>query len=149
MNGSPRDATLFVDRNTGGRNFRNLVTAAGIYVELHDDHFPQGTKDHEWLHAVGERGWIVVTGDERTASSPIFLQELSRSAVHVFILRGLNSVTSEEKAKCLIQAFPKITALAAAGKPPDLHIFRRDGTLLPYDFRKRVSQFRQWGRIRD
>jgi len=32
-------------------------------VETHDDHFPQGALDREWLPEVGERGWVPITKD--------------------------------------------------------------------------------------
>lgn len=32
---------------------------------MHDDHFPPGAKDEDWLAQVGERGWIVLTKDRR------------------------------------------------------------------------------------
>jgi len=39
------------------------LRAAGLHVEVHDDHFRQDALDPEWLTAVGEKNWIVVTRD--------------------------------------------------------------------------------------
>ena len=43
----------------------SVLRAAGLYVEVHDDHFAQDAPDSEWLAAVGRNNWIVITRDER------------------------------------------------------------------------------------
>jgi hypothetical protein len=42
-----------------------ILRAAGLKIEVHDDHFRQDAVDPEWLTTVGEKNWIVVTRDER------------------------------------------------------------------------------------
>jgi len=36
-----------------------------LSVIAHDDLFPQDTDDEVWLRHAGERGWIVLTKDEK------------------------------------------------------------------------------------
>ena len=79
----PESLTLFIDRNSGGRIFRDLLTAKGLRVVLHDDEFPQAAADEDWLPAVAQKGWIIITGDNATTKSPLFLQQLNDSQAHV------------------------------------------------------------------
>ena len=39
------------------------LRAAGAQVEIHDDNFPQGALDVEWLPEVGRRGWVLLPKD--------------------------------------------------------------------------------------
>ncbi len=58
-----------------------VLRAAGLYVEVHDDHFRQDALDPEWLTAVGEKNWIVVTRDERIRYNVAEKQALRRAKV--------------------------------------------------------------------
>jgi hypothetical protein len=60
----PPEPTFFVDRDLG-RRFPEALRAAGLRIEIHDEHFQGATKppDHEWLQLVAERGWIAVSHD--------------------------------------------------------------------------------------
>lgn len=119
MNASqPESLTLFIDRNSGGRIFRDLLTAQGLQVVLHDDEFPQAAADEDWLAAVGQKGWVIITGDNATTKSPLFLQRLAGSQAHVFILLGLNGKSAEGKAHCILEHYPRICTLVAGNEPP-------------------------------
>ena len=56
--------TFFTDRDLG-HQFPELLSRAGIVVERHDDHFGPNTPDVTWLREVGQRGWFVLTHDQR------------------------------------------------------------------------------------
>lgn len=128
MNGSPPDSlTLFIDRNSGGRIFRDLLTAQGLNVVLHDEEFAQKTADEDWLMSVGEQGWVVITGDNATTSSPLFLQRLARSKTFVFVLHGLNGASREGKADCIAKAFHTIKRLVEANQPPAVWRIGKEG----------------------
>ncbi len=59
MSGSPPESlTLFIDRNSGGRIFRDLLIAQGLNIGLHDEEFAQKTADEDWLISVGEQGGL-------------------------------------------------------------------------------------------
>jgi hypothetical protein len=42
-----------------------------MHVEVHDDHFAPDAPDAVWLRVVGERGWVVLTKDERIRRRPL------------------------------------------------------------------------------
>jgi hypothetical protein len=110
--------TIFIDRNSGGKAFRNAITARGIHVVLHDDIFDRNEKDHIWLPAVAARGYIMVTGDRRTTHNLLFLRNLAASTAYVFILLELNGATGPKRADCIIQAYPLIQDLVKKTRSP-------------------------------
>jgi hypothetical protein len=61
--------TFFTDRNLGHK-FPDILRAAGLNVEEHDDHFGPTTPDVEWIAAVASRNWIAVSRDERIRYKP-------------------------------------------------------------------------------
>lgn len=138
--------TVFIDRNSGGRTFRELIEAAGISVVLHDEQFPGKTQDHEWLQKVGDSGWLLVSGDDQTTRSPLFLAQLSASRAHVYIMHGLNGATRETKALRIAEAYPKMCKLAKDNKPPALWRIGRDGIARRFDFRRTLEVMLRRGR---
>ena len=58
----------------------------GLAVEIHDEHFPRDEDDSVWLSAVGERGWVVLTKDQRLRYRPLEIAALRSSGARVFIL---------------------------------------------------------------
>lgn len=143
MADSPHEV-LFIDRNSGGRIFRDLITAEGIEVVLHDERFPDPrTPDREWLAAVGREGWTMITGDINVRRSPLFLADLERSAARVFILCGLNGKSREEKAACIISEYPKIMRIVEDNNGPLLWKINSDGSSRQVDFRAHLQKMRK------
>lgn len=138
--------TVFIDRNSGGRSFKALIEAADVPVVLHDERFPETTEDHAWLAALGRSGWLLVSGDNDTTSTPLFLQQLEVSRAHVFILLGLNGASREAKARCIVDAYPKMCELAAGAEPPVIWRIGRDGVARRFDFRRTLDAMRKRGR---
>jgi PIN like domain len=63
-----------------------VLRAADLHVEVHDDHFRQDALDPEWLTAVGQKNWIVVTRDERIRYRVAEKQAIRRANVRAFVL---------------------------------------------------------------
>lgn len=144
MTSSPPDSrTLFIDRNSGGRTFRDYLTAEGLTVVLHDEEFLNTAADEDWLPVVGKKGWIVVTGDDDTTRSPLFLAQLESSQAFVFVLLGLNGATRAEKARCILDAHVTMIRLIAQTQPPALWRIGRDGAARKFDFGPVLSRMRQ------
>lgn len=56
---------LFVDRALGAEDVPTALREAGATVEVMDDHFPDVSDDSEWIVAVTQRGWVILTKDKR------------------------------------------------------------------------------------
>jgi PIN like domain len=143
----PDSPTLFIDRNAGGRIFRDLLAAKGLNVVLHDDEFPQAAADEDWLAVVGQKGWVIVTGDKATTKSPLFLQQLAESQANVFVLLGLNGETAAGKADCILENYPRIVSLVKDHKPPALWRIGKQGTVHAVDFHTVLQRMRRSGRL--
>jgi hypothetical protein len=143
MSDSPPKPVLFIDRNSGGRTFRAQIEEHGIAVKLHDEHFSATTDDEEWLKDVGQRGWIMITGDARVTRSPLFLLRLKQTKARVFILKGLNGATPEGKAQCVIAHYDRIVRTCQTEDAPSLWKINKDGALKKIDFRKHLDRMKR------
>jgi hypothetical protein len=45
-------------------------------VEVHDDHFARDEEDRVWLQSVGEKGWVVLTKDQKLRYRPLEINAL-------------------------------------------------------------------------
>lgn len=111
---------LFVDRNSGGRTFREILVGAGVDVVLHDEMFPPDTQDEDWVNKVGESGRVAITGDIALTKNLLFLRRLKRSKAQVFILCALNGKSAQGKADCILASLAKIAEVVQNDKGPSL-----------------------------
>ena len=86
------------------------LRAAGFDIRVHDDLFPQGTQDVEWLREVGAQRWVVITRDDR-----IRYNQLEREAVLAAKLRFFSitssSLTGDEAGELILSATTRISRL--------------------------------------
>jgi uncharacterized protein with PIN domain len=91
----PKELIFFLDRQLGRYKMAAVLRAAGLHVEIHDDHFRQDALDPEWLTAVSERNWIVVTRDERIRYRVAEKQAIRRAKVRAFVLVAQGDLRAE------------------------------------------------------
>jgi hypothetical protein len=96
-----------------GRAIGRRLAQEGLRVELHDDHFSQGTPDAEWLPVVGRRGWIVLTKDTRIRYRPNEKQALLAAGVRAFAFTS-GSLSGAEMSEAIVKALPGMQKLLAA-----------------------------------
>src|SRR5437870_8190324 len=96
---TPRDPSLvfFIDRSLGQKVIAEKLRQSGVKVEIHDDHFPQDAPDEHWIADVGEKGWVVLTKDDRIRYRPAALEAYRRHDVRVFIF-GSGEMKAQEMA---------------------------------------------------
>ena len=104
-----------------------ILRAAALNVEVHDDHFPQDALDPEWLAAVGERNWIVVTRDERIRYRVAEKQAIRRAKVRAFVLAAQGNLRAEMLAEIFLKALPRARVIVAKHRPPFIAKIWRDG----------------------
>lgn len=93
---------------------------------------------------LGASGWLLVTGDDDTTRTPLFLHQLASSRAHVFMLRGLNGASREDKARCVVEAYPRMCELAASYEPPTFWRFgQQDGVARLFNFRATLAKMTQ------
>lgn len=77
---------------------------------MHDDHFARDEEDRSWLRAVGKRGWVVLTKDQRLRYRPLEIAALRTSGARVFVLTAGN-LRGAEIAAAFLAALPAIRRL--------------------------------------
>lgn len=103
----PEPFTFFVDRSLGRRVLVTRLRAAGLTVEAHDDHFAANTTDAEWLAAVGQRKWVVLSKDKAIRRNALERQALLEASVACFML-GRGELSAEQMASAFITALPRM-----------------------------------------
>lgn len=106
-----------------------ILRAAGLNIEVHDDHFPQNATDAEWLTMAGRNEWIVITRDERIRYRAAEQQAIRRAKVRAFVLVVRGDLRVEELAQIFLKALPKIRVMAVNQKPPFIAKVWRDGKI--------------------
>jgi len=96
-----------------GRALGRRLAEEGVSVELHNDHFSQGTPDAEWLPVVGQRGWVVLTKDTRIRYRPHEKQALLAAGVRAFAFTS-GSLSGAEMSEAIVRALPRMQKLLAA-----------------------------------
>lgn len=125
----PPDAVvLFLDESIGSLKVAAALRVLGARVELHGDHFPQGTPDEEWLSAVGQKGWAVLTRDQRIRFRKIEQQALADAGVRAFVFTGGNA-TGDDTAAAVAKTFAKIANIIGSERPPFIYAITRSGAV--------------------
>ncbi len=86
--GSPLDPVFFVDADLDDYIFLDILRAANIRCERHDDHFEKGTDDLDWMVKAGESGWIVLSHNKRIRRTSSQTDQLMRYGLRAFMLVG-------------------------------------------------------------
>lgn len=105
----------FTDRDLGNR-FPDTLAAAGLRVERHRDHFSPDCPDDEWLAAIGSKGWVAVTHNQRIRYKPNELAAVIRHRVRLLVMIG--KAPFAELARNFVVTEPKIAAFLATQSPP-------------------------------
>ena len=85
----PPEPVFFVDRNLG-KQFPEILRAAGVGVEIHDEHFPEDQKppDDVWLRLTAERGWIALSQDARIRYTSRSKDTIAETGARLIIVKG-------------------------------------------------------------
>lgn len=105
----------FTDRDLG-RRFPEILRAAGLTVERHDDHFDPQTSDVEWLEEIGNREWIAVSHDKRIRYKPNERDTVVRCGVGLLLVVG--DAPCPALADNFVETLPKIERFLESHPPP-------------------------------
>ncbi len=124
----PDGSVFFIDRSLGIEPLRGELVKVGLTVEIHDDHFARDEEDSVWLRVVGERGWIVLTKDQRLRYRPLEIAALRASNARVFVLTAGNLRGSEIAAVFLL-AMPGVCRILNSRPGPFVARISRSGSI--------------------
>jgi len=95
---------------------------------VHEDHFAPDCPDAEWMRVAAEKGWLILTKDQRVRRRPIELLAIRLSRAAAFILTA-GDLNGPEQAAIFIRAAPRIERLAASHARPLIATISRAGTV--------------------
>ena len=109
--------TFFIDRALGRRAVADALRKADAKVEVHDDHFPVGALDIEWLPIVGKRGWLILTKDDAIGRRLLEQMAVASSGARVFVLASGN-LTGPAMADIFVMALARMQKFAQGNSQP-------------------------------
>jgi predicted nuclease of predicted toxin-antitoxin system len=107
MNSKNEEIVFFIDECLGGKLLSEIFIEAGEKVELHRDHFEQGTKDEVWLSLVAANNWVILTADQHIRTNNLERQAVEESGARLFVLVSGN-LTGEQQARIFENALSRI-----------------------------------------
>ena len=120
--------TVFFDR-TCGRSIPQALKLLGLDVEGHGEHFAHDTPDDVWLREVGERGWIVITNDQRIRTRQNERQALIDYAAGCFAF-GQGNRKKWDTVRILARVWDGILEIAATESRPFIYVIHGDARLV-------------------
>jgi hypothetical protein len=113
----PSDHTYFLDQCLGRKTVAEALRHYGLHVQVHTDHFPDGTKDEVWLREVGRRRWIVFTKDDQIRWRQPEMEALLTAHVRAFVLTS-GELQGPQMAEAFVKAMPRIERILVRIKEP-------------------------------
>ena len=114
----PPDGTVFfIDRSLGVEPIKTKLVESALIVEVHDDHFARDEEDRVWLKTAGERGWVILTKDQRLRYRPLEIAALRASNARVFVLTAGN-LRGSQIAAVFLEALPRIYRVLNSRRGP-------------------------------
>ena len=105
----------FADRDLGKR-FPQVLAAAGLNIQRHDNLFAPTGHDEEWLEYVGKNRLIAITRDQRIRYSPNELAAVVRHGVSLLVVVG--KAPLPELAENFVNTRTRIERFLGKQKPP-------------------------------
>jgi hypothetical protein len=112
---SGRPEVFFTDRDLG-KQFPEILRAAGLTVHRHGDHFEAETPDEVWLAAIGAQGWIAVTHDRQIRYKPNERDAVMRHGVALLVVVG--AAPLPELADNFVVTLPRVRRFLLRNRPP-------------------------------
>lgn len=122
----PERLVFFVDRSLGRKIIPGALREAGEEVRVHDEHFPQDTRDEVWLGDAGKRGWVVLTKDKHIRYRAVEIHALRAAKVRAFVLTARGDLSGAEVGQIFAKALLAMKKLCVTTSPPFIALVSRD-----------------------
>ena len=105
----------FTDRDLG-KQFPQILSAAGLQVQRHADHFAHNAPDEEWLATVGAKGWIALTHNSRIRYTANEREAVIAHGVRLLVIVG--HAPYHALAKSFVATRERVEAFLTRHEPP-------------------------------
>ena len=96
----------------------------------HRDKFAPDAPDDEWLAAAADRGWLVITREQRIRYKANEQAAMARARLHLFVLTQ-GGLSAAETASIVVGAYPAIVRRAREVPAPAYSSVARSGAVTP------------------
>lgn len=120
--------TLFIDR-CAWSGVLGAVQLAGIPFVAHHQIFAPDAPDDVWLAGVAEKGWLVVTRDQRIRYKINEQRAAIQAQLHLFVFTQ-GGLPAAETAAILVRAYPAVCRCAGSRPPPAFWSLQRSGEVV-------------------
>ncbi len=130
--GARRDAarlaalTFFLDYQIGRHVVADALRAAGARVEVHIDHFAQNAPDTDWIPAIAQHEWVLITKDQNIRRNLLERAAYEEAQLRGFVVTG-KDMNGSELASLLVRCLPGMVRRAAGRPGPLLFAISRGG----------------------
>jgi predicted nuclease of predicted toxin-antitoxin system len=131
--------TFFLDRALGNHYVAQALVKAGATVEICDHHFPADCPDVVWLPEVSQRGWIILTKDDKIGRNPLEQIAIAQSDAKVFIL-AVGNLTGKEMGQIFALALPRMQKLTQSHRSPFIARVYEGGVVRMWQDQKRLTK---------
>ncbi|MGV0028407.1 PIN-like domain-containing protein [Phormidesmis priestleyi] len=107
-------------------------------VEIFEPHFLPDVPDTMWLPEVSQRGWFVLTKDDKIGRNSWEQIAIAQSQARVFIL-AIGNLPGREMGKIFAEALPKMQRIAQSHRSPFIAKVYEDGKVRMWQDRKRLN----------
>lgn len=110
-------STFFIDISLGKKEVAEVLRNAGANVEIHAEHFALDEEDAVWLSEVAQRGWIILTKDQKIAYRTLEQVAIAQANGRVFALSS-GDISGAAMAAAFKKALSKIERFAKGHPSP-------------------------------
>jgi len=129
MTSDSQSTIFFIDRCLGKHPILEKLRATGIQIEAHDDHFPRGATDEQWIPQVGKKGWVVLTKDKRISYNTMERQAVARAGIRMFTLAS-TKLSGEDTAIAFSKALQTMLNFLRKHPAPFIAKVYKDGKVM-------------------
>lgn len=122
--------TLFIDRCAWSKKLGEALDLAKIPYVTHHSLFAPDAADENWLTAVKDNGWVILTRDKNIRYKANEHRALVDAGLFMFVLTQ-GGLSAEETARIVTQAYPQIRKVIAKSTPPAIFSLTRTAEVNP------------------
>ena len=102
------------------------MKAAGANVEVHLEHFKGDAQDTEWIPAIAQRDWVLITKDQHIRRNPLERAAYESARLRGFVVTG-KGLSGKELGELLVRCLDGMVRRAHNRPGPLMFAISRTG----------------------
>jgi hypothetical protein len=110
-----------------------MLRALDVEAKALREEFEESAPDEEWIPVVGQRGWVLLTGDRNIRWKPHQREILEKAKVTTFFMvKGYDNLGRWEQAAHFLKAWPNIMQMAEKKQIGRCYLVQMNGKAEPF-----------------